>query len=66
MVMIYNETKAIEELRAVSRDVKYHLDHIHGNFLTNIECALEIRNPTFITEAITEMKEELRRFGINF
>jgi hypothetical protein len=69
--MIYNETKAVEEIKGLSDDARYHLQDLYRNFLNVVHGSLETycesssyRCRRNIFEAAQDMAEKLRRLGL--
>lgn len=61
---MYDEWEAIKEVRGLSNDARYHLQHLWGNTLQVIKGGAEIKDMEMIHNAIDEMIGELKKLGL--
>ncbi|MBI5887073.1 MAG: hypothetical protein HZB85_10920 [Deltaproteobacteria bacterium] len=62
--MLYDETKALTEIRGLSLDARSHLQHVWRNGLQIIAGATEMGEPQTVTEEVIKISDELRRLGL--
>lgn len=62
--MTYDEAKAIVEIRALSSNARYHLQHVWRNSLQVMGAGAETGQPDMVAEEVVKISNELRRLGL--
>lgn len=61
---MYDEPKAIAEIKALSLDARAHLQHVYRNGLQSVSGLVEEGQPEAAQKAIQGISHELRRLGL--
>jgi len=62
--MLYDEAKALTEIRGLSLDARSHLQHVWRNGLQVIAAGTEMGDPQVVSEEVVRISNELRRLGL--
>lgn len=60
----YDEAKAIAEIRGLSNDARYHLQHVWRNSLQVMAAGAETGRTDMVAEEVVKVTNELRRLGL--
>ena len=61
---MYDEAKAIAEIRALSPDARMHLQHVYRNGLQSVSGLVEEGQPEAAQDVIQGISEQLRRLKL--
>ena len=61
---LYDEREAEKAIIALPKEVKLHIQHLKGNGLQNILCALEMDDVELAKRELMTFNDSMRRVGL--